>query len=373
MLYVDIPSAADLHALALVRTSAAVSIYLPTTPVSGEVSGDRTVLKNLAKEAAAQLADAGHHKREIETIEAYLDELIEDEGFWRYQAHSLAIFAKDDGIRTFRVPNALGQLVEVADRFHVKPLLRAVTFPNTAYILALAEGGVRLLEVSPDLPVTVVTVPDLPKSATAALGVSSMGVGTQSRRTDSASGQRGAIATFCRIVDRAIRAHLGNQHVPLFLAADSALGAIYRSVNSHPGLVPFGIDHSPADMSDADLSDAARALLDRLYADEVAAVRDEFAARASNGRSTADVAHAARASTMGAIATLLVDIDTTVPGTVDEETGAVTFADSEAADNYGVVDEIARRALLSGARVLAVRASDLPTDKPLAAILRYAV
>ncbi len=373
MLYVDIPSQAELHALALERTPAAVSIYLPTTPVSGEISGDRIVLKNLAREAALQLEAAGHHKREIEAIDEYLEELVEDEGFWRFQAHSLAIFATPAGVKTFRVPNTLAQLVEVADRFHVKPLLRAVTFPNTAFVLALAEGGVRVLEVSPDLPVTVVNVPDLPKNATSALGVSSTGVKTQSRRTDSASGQRGSLATFCRMVDRAIRAHLGSQHVPLFLAADPALGAIYRSVNSSAGLAAFGIDQSPAEMADAALAEGVRPLLDRLYADEVAAVNADFAMRAGNGRSTADIAHAARAATMGAIATLMVDIDTTVPGRIDEETGAVSFADAETADNYGIVDEIARRALLSGARVLAVRASDLPTDKPLAAVLRYAV
>jgi hypothetical protein len=38
-----------------------------------------------------------------------------------------------------------------------------------------------------------------------------------------------------------------------------------------------------------------------------------------------------------------------------------------------VVDEIARRALLTGARVLGVRKDDLPGGTPLAAILRYAL
>jgi hypothetical protein len=31
-------------------------------------------------------------------------------------------------------------MVEVSDRFHLKPLFRAVTFPNTCFVLALAEG-----------------------------------------------------------------------------------------------------------------------------------------------------------------------------------------------------------------------------------------
>ena len=99
----------------------------------------------------------------------------------------------------------------------------------------------------------------------------------------------------------------------------------------------------------------------------------QFALRSNSGRTTTDIAQAARAATMGAIATLLVNIDGQVPGTIDEESGAVQFAEAETASNYGIVDEIARRALLSGAQVLAVRAADLPGDTPLAAILRWPI
>jgi hypothetical protein len=50
----------------------------------------------------------------------------------------------------------------------------------------------------------------------------------------------------------------------------------------------------------------------------------------------------------------------------------VAFADDDAS-SYGVVDEIARRVLLAGGRVLAVRAPDVPGEGPVAAILRYAL
>lgn len=373
MLHLDLPFTADIHALAQQRSPASVSIYLPTTPISGEISGDRTVLRNMAREASAQLAAAGHHKKAISAIEMHLEDIADDDAFWRFLAHSLAVFVTPDGVRTYRVSNALTPIVEVADRFFIKPLLRSVTFPNAAFVLALAEGGVRLIAISPDLPVSVVNVPGLPKDAVSALGVSSMAVKTQSRRSDSASGQRASLANYCRVVDRAIRGHVGGQQVPIFLAADSALGAIYRSVNSHTALASIGIDHSPADMSDADIAAAARTLLDQLYAAQIADVNAQYTLRINNGRATTDIAQAARAATMGAIATLMVNIDGQVPGTIDEESGAVDFADSETASNYGIVDEIARRALLSGAQVLAVRAADLPGDTPLAAILRWPI
>jgi hypothetical protein len=49
----------------------------------------------------------------------------------------------------------------------------------------------------------------------------------------------------------------------------------------------------------------------------------------------------------------------------------VTFAESTSAANYDVVDEIAGRALLTGARALGVRRADLPGGGSLAAVTRY--
>jgi hypothetical protein len=69
----------------------------------------------------------------------------------------------------------------------------------------------------------------------------------------------------------------------------------------------------------------------------------------------------------------MLDIDQVVPGSVDEETGAVTHADAPTAAGYGVVDEIARRSWLAGAKVLAVRQEDVPDGASVAAILRYRI
>src|ERR1700738_3387437 len=163
MLYVDIPSLADLKSLAAHRDDICVSIYLPTTPVSQEAVGDRIELKNLAKEALRQLETANADKRRVAALAEHLDDLIDDDEFWRFQARSLAVLATPDNVRTFRLPNALEPVVEVSDRFFLKPLLRAVTFPHTCYVLALSEATVRVIEVSADLPATLVKVEGMPK------------------------------------------------------------------------------------------------------------------------------------------------------------------------------------------------------------------
>ena len=83
----------------------------------------------------------------------------------------------------------------------------------------------------------------------------------------------------------------------------------------------------------------------------------------------------ARASTYGAVDTLLVDIHRGgAGGRVDEDhRRGHPLGRADDAVNYGVVDEIARRAFLTGARVLGVRSDDIPGDGSVAAILRFAV
>jgi hypothetical protein len=102
-------------------------------------------------------ADASSHG--ISAIEESIEALAGDDQFWAEQAASLAIFAAPESIRTFRLPNKLVSDVEVSDRFHLKPLLRSVTFPHHAYVLAIGIGAVRLIEVSADLPAEEVAVP----------------------------------------------------------------------------------------------------------------------------------------------------------------------------------------------------------------------
>ena len=68
---------------------------------------------------------------------------------------------------------------------------------------------------------------------------------------------------------------------------------------------------------------------------------------------------------------LAVDLDAFIPGLVSEIDGSITYSSSDSAEVYSVVDEIARRALYTGARVLGARRDNLPDRAPLAAILRY--
>jgi hypothetical protein len=267
--------------------------------------------------------------------------------------------------------NNLTPAVEVSDRFHLKPLLRAVTFPHTAFVLALAQGSVRLLEIAPDLEPTVVEVADLPTDVASTAGKSSIRDRAPSRKIQGSEGQKTRIRQYARRIDEALRQLLNGLDVPLILAAADPIDSIYRSVNSYPHLLATSVPGNPEALSDGELAESARRVLDDVYAAELRATHDTYALRASQRRASSDIADVARAATYGLVDTVLVDIDEAVPGSV-EENGAVNFDDADDAVNYGVVDEIARRVWLSGGKVLAVRRDDIPGKGSVAAILRYA-
>jgi len=372
VLYLDIPVPEEISALAFARGNACVSIYLPTTPLSQQAQADRIALKNLSRNALEQLQRAGVEKARIAAIAEQLDDLVNDYEFWRFQAHSLAIFATPENVRTFRVPNALEAIATASDRFYLKPLLRSVSFPNACYVLALAQKSVRLVEVSPDLPSASVPVEGMPPDAGRAVQAVGEVSHWPSGRIQASEGQKVLLRQFARQVDKALRPLLTGSGITLILAAAEPVSSIYRSVSTYPHLAAAMIEGSPEGLTDAHLGERARPILDQIYRDELNQWRQLFATRANHGRSTADVAHAARAATIGAVDSMLADIDSVLPGRMDES-GAVTFAGRPDASNYDLIDEIATRVLAAGGRVLAVRKADIPEEAPLAAILRYAV
>jgi hypothetical protein len=372
MIHTDTPTRAQVERLLAARERSSASIYLATDPSSrGEV--ERIELRNLADEVARQLQHAGAAKADVAGVTEALAELVDDDEFWRYQARSLAVFLTPTRVITFRLANRLANLVEVSDRFHVKPLLRALTFPHTAFVLALAQNTVRLLEVTPDLGPARLEIADLPSDVASAVGKPSIRDRAPRRSIQGSEGQKVRIRQYARQIDQALRPLLNGLEIPLILAAAEPTDSIYRSVNSYPNLVATGISGSPEAISDTELADNARRVLDELYAAELLAIRDLYALRSSQRRASTDIADVGRAATYGLVDTVLVDIDSVISGRLDEETGALTIDKSGDAVNYGVVDEIARRVWLNGGKVLAVRHDDIPEGGSLAAILRYAL
>lgn len=373
MLHTDTPTIAEITSLASERAAGCVSIYLRTGRMPEQSDEARIRLRNFADTATDQLAAAGASKGDLEALAAAIADLLDDRAFWSYQSETLVVFASSGRLGTYRVANRLPELLEVADRYLVKPLLRAVTFPQTAFVLALSQNHVRLIEATADGTAYTVEVSGLPEDAASAVGLPSISGRTADGRVQGSEGRKVRLGEYCRAIEVELRPVVNRSGIPLILAATQPIDGIYRSVNTYPQLLDESIRGNADETADNVLSAAARPILDALYAAQLQAVREELQTRQAQGRAVSDFSDIARAATFGAIDTLLFDFECVVPGTIDEETGAVRFDDTETAANYGVVDEIARRALLTGARLYAVRAGDLPEGVAALASVRFPV
>ena len=213
----------------------------------------------------------------------------------------------------------------------------------------------------------------MPKDAASAVRKASIADRSPDRRIQGSEGQKVRLRQYARRVESALRPVLAGLDLPLIVAGPEPLATIFRSVCSYPHLASVVIPGSPDTKTDGELAEESRRTLDGLYADELGELRAQYEQRVPQGRASDDLAAIARAATYGAVDTAFVDIDASTPGFVDEADGALTLDEGDDAANYSVVDEIARRVLLGGGRVLAVRREDIPGDGPAAAILRYPV
>jgi hypothetical protein len=391
MFRIDIPTLAEFKALAAIKGAACVSIYVPTSPKPDQGAANRIAFKDLAREALRQLKEAGVDKRRIAPTEERFEHLAgtvlentddnkfryrdhdpreEIDAFWRDQANGLAVLATPQMMRTFRLPNRPKPVADVADRLQLTPLVRAMTSPHDIFVLALSEEHVRLLHVFVNLPPVEIKVPKLPKNAAEATRRPSVHVRALRDHYEGLQGEKELLHKYVRRVDEAVRGVLAARAAPLVLAAAEPLASMFRAVNTYPHLLDEEIEGNPDHVTDAQLEDKALPILDLLYRRELKAILERYD-ELKPRRGTVDVSYAAHAATAGAVAELIADLDAVIPGIVSDMDGSVTYAAADDAETYNVVDEVARRALVTGARVLGARREELPGGAPLVAVLRY--
>lgn len=375
---IDIPSTEEFASLTKQRNVASVSLYV-SAAANGDVSAVahdteavRLALRSAAHEAVGELASIDVSKSDRDAITEHVRTLESDRDFWASQARTVAVFVSPEGISSFRLMNHLAPLTAVGDRFDVGPLVRAASFRHTGYVLAVTVGDIRLLYLDSQANSRQIELTTLPDDAADVLGRDENGGRADRIRAEGTLGQKVELRRFCSIVQDAVLHEIGDDTIPLVLAASTDLAPAYREVNSYGSLLDEGIDANPASLSLADLELRGRAVLDRRYASQLADWAETFGNRKPQHRASADFDTVARAATSGQVESLLFDIDTCDEGVINEY-GQVISVPEPGPTTYRLVDEIAARVLRTGGRVVAVRRADLPEDSPVAATFRAPV
>ena len=364
-----------------------LSLYQPTHRHHPDNRQDPIRFGNLVRELEASLLQRvpkDQARRLLEPFEA----LEGDRAFWNHALDGLAVLAAEGTFRTYRLQRPVPEVAIVADRFHLKPLVRILQSADRYHVLGLSRQEAKLFEGNRDGMAEIDLHEDVPRTLTDALGeeltephltVASYG-GTGGAQGPVHHGHGGKSAEvdvdaerFFRLVDGGVLEHHSRPSgLPLILAALPEHHHRFRSVSHNPALIEGGIDVHPDAMASIDeLRQRAWQVMEPRYRERLADLVEAFGTARAKELGGDDPRDVAEAIVAGRVATLLIEAGRQVPGRVDPETGGLERGDLEHPELGDVLDDLGMMALRRGGEVVVVPAERMPTETGVAAIYRY--
>ncbi|MFI7426866.1 hypothetical protein ACIBPB_07745 [Micromonospora sp. NPDC049836] len=375
----DILNAHDLIRLADQRGGTRISVFLPTHHGGPQTERDRIRLKNQLRHAQHALRADGMPVGQIDAMLEPGHRLLDRVGLWDQPSDGLAVFLGPDGPCHLRVPLRLPELVTVGDRFVVRPLLPLLSTGGHFYVLALSQDEIRLFhgtqagleQVELDgLPLAVwLTMPRRRPQVHAFLADRGGTGGRAVFHGGDGYDAKPLILQHFRRVDHALRDLLAGGQVPVVLAGVRYLQAIYHQANTHPQLVPAGIDGSPRDTSLDQLHRRAWALVEPLLRGHETAAATGYRTLQGTGRTSNAPDEIFAAARQGRVETLFLRTDTPEWRTRADREPLVLLTDTPTPSDQ--LDLAAVATLRHAGTVYAVPTARMPDAKPLAATLRY--
>src|ERR1041385_5341804 len=164
----DTLSREQLKFLSVARSQPCVSIFLPAHRGGPETRQDAIRFKNLINRAESQLIALGRRPTVARQILAPARRLAGNSTFWRQQGDGLAVFLSEGLFQHFRLPLRFHELVSVAERFVVSPVLPLFAAGGIFYLLALSRNRVRFFRGTP-VALAQLQIANMPESVDQAL------------------------------------------------------------------------------------------------------------------------------------------------------------------------------------------------------------
>ncbi|HZT70539.1 MAG TPA: hypothetical protein VFC10_12420 [Terriglobia bacterium] len=358
----------ELRFLFEMRRRPCLSIFLPTHRAGREIEADRIRLKDLIRDAEAQLAAISIGKRHIRELLAPARSLIERREFWRYQRDGLAVFAAPGYFRYLRVPLPLQNFLFVSDRFDITPLLPLWTLEDGFYLLAISRKCTRLLEGT-RFAVHETNNAAIPRSFNDALE-SMVDVSRREQRTAKA-GMPSDLLLYFRAIDRGLRGVLNNHKLPLVLAAVEEEQRFYRDVNTYQKLLPEGVVGNPDHWNAAELHAKAWSIVQEHYNQARREAVRLYEKSAGTPKTSTRLEEIVPAAFHGRVFHLYVAMGATQCGTFDPENNSVSVHDQAHPGDEDLVNLAVIHTILNGGSIFTLPASEMPEGSQIAALFRY--
>lgn len=384
-------SSGELAELLAGQAPPCASLYQPTHRHHPDNQQDPIRYRNLLREMEASLRRK-YPAREVRPLVEKFQGLSRDARFWEHRTDGLAVLGSPGDLRVFELQRPVKELLVVADRFHLKPLLRALQSADRYQVLCLSRQEARLFEGNRDA-LDPVELTEVPATLEAALGeeltephqtVASYGDGSgaplaphgEPRMYHGHGAKKDEVEIdrdrFFRAIDRGVLEHHSRPSgLPLVLAALEEHQEPFRRVSHSPYLVAAGVHANPEALSLDQLRQQAWRCVEPRYLQRLAELVEGYRVARSRQRGADDLAEVAQAAAAGRVGTLLVEADRVIPGRVDPLTGRLEPGDLADPEVNDALDEVAATVLRLKGEVVVVPAERMPTETGAAATYRY--
>ena len=387
------PTTADLRALLGPHQPPCISLYEPTHrsyPASSQE--DPVRYRNLLHRAEASLRER-YPARVVRPLLAKLERFASDTDFWIQAVSGLAVFGCADDLKVFKLQQPVPELLSVADRFQIKPLIRSLQHDGRYQVLALTLTEAKLYEGTRETldPVDLVDAPliiaealgpELTEPYSKVTRGAGGGAGSKAPMHHGQGGRRDERPVdrerFFRVIDREVLERASKvSRLPLVLAALPEHQTHFRELSHNPFLAPTGVALNPGALTRGELRDAAWRAIEPFFEERLRTLLDAYGEASGHGRGSARLEEIAAALAQSRVSTFLVEADRRIPGSVDPVLGTVTYArdgqDDDAADTAvsDVLDDLAEAALRTGGEVIVLPADRMPARTGAAAVFRY--
>ncbi|HEV7302189.1 MAG TPA: hypothetical protein VGN72_22820 [Tepidisphaeraceae bacterium] len=366
-----------------VHQAPCVSIYMPMLRAAPPANENQRLFNELIDKVAAELA-SGYPKEVVEPLVNRITAEASGTDFWIGPRDGIAVFASSDYLRIVDLPSRPDARVDVADTFHVRPLITSMQADRRYHVLALTlrqavlyEGnqyGVRRL-ATPGVPQDPHTVSKMRMSQ-------EIDAASDIKTATTQYPQEGTIPAavsedlFLRAIDKAVWEQFSRDaKLPLVLMADENRSSAFRAISKNTYLLEQGSMVDPHHLAPERIHQETWKLIEPRFGAEAQDLVDQFQAARARKLGSDELAPVVEAAAVGRVDTLLIDANRQIPGRIEDSGDGATFqfkpapAGDPRADD--VLDDLAEMVLKTDGAVMILPPDLMPSDTGVAAIYRY--
>jgi hypothetical protein len=375
----------ELKSLMAKQEGLCISMFMPTFRTGTETQQNQIRLRNLLRLAEEKLLATGCRPQEAKMFLEPVQGLVGNVIFWKRQSDGLAIFLSQDLFRYYCLPALLDELIIVADRFHVEPLLPALSGDDRFYILTLSQNEIHLLEGTRQ-NIREIEIDTIPRNLAEALQYDEPEKQIRFHRGASRGGDRSSmisghgadlednkenILKYFRQIDKGLHDLLKDEKVPLVLAGVDYLFPIYREANTYTHLMDEGITGNPKGVSMEQLHRQAWSIVNPYFLKTQKDAIAQYRQSSGTGLTSSEIREIVQAAYHGRVGLLFITKGYRQWGIFDPATNKVDLSQITEPGGEGLPDFAAIQTFLNGGAVFVLDQAEMPDEAPMAAIFRY--